>query len=221
MFIYRPFFGLPHFSGATSLGFKIALGVFFILFLLGYQPTPGFPPIRKNIAKAENIQIQTINTNALPFGFILPHAGYISTRFSSYHPGIDIATGLGMPVHPVAKGIVVAEGYNFWGLGLTVTVDHGSGFRSVYAHLGRVYVKKDQQVSENDLLGEVGLTGNTSGPHTHLEITRDGKYIDPQTVLPTLTDIPKQEFLTPISAKLKEDVKKEPLNFQKAIKASL
>src|SRR5205823_5385158 len=97
----------------------------------------------------------------LPDSFDLPHPGYLTTPYSSYHPGIDIATGLGMPIHPIGKGTVVDVGFNFWGLGLTVTVDHGQGYKSLYAHMGKIYVNKSQQVSKADILGEVGLTGRT------------------------------------------------------------
>jgi murein DD-endopeptidase MepM/ murein hydrolase activator NlpD len=65
----------------------------------------------------------------------------------------------------------------------------------LYAHMGRIYVTKDQKVGENAIIGTVGLTGFTSGPHTHLEITLAGKYIDPLTILPPVDDQPKEEFL--------------------------
>lgn len=121
---------------------------------------------------------------------VLPHPGYLSTRFSSYHPGIDIAAGLGMPIHPITDGEVTIVGRDLFGLGNFVEVSHQNGFRSKYAHMGRVFVRVGDKVTEENILGEVGLTGYTSGPHTHLEITRDGKFIDPQALLPEIPDIP-------------------------------
>lgn len=198
MFISRPFKqGLPKFLNKCKLSFKVALGVSVLVFLSGYQPFFGSLPIRHSVARAQNLQEQTITADSLPFAFKLPHPGYISTRFSPFHPAIDIAAGLGMPVHPVTGGVVQDAGFNLWGLGLTVSVDHGQGFKSLYAHLGKVYVKTGQKVSIDDTLGEVGLTGHTSGPHTHLEIFKDEISINPQPLLPTLEDISRAWALKP------------------------
>jgi len=182
---------LPLFLTRLSLPAKLLLGVLFILFVMGYEPVFGFPPIRQSVARAQNEQLQIIDAQALPFTFQNPHGGYISTKFSLFHPGIDIATNLGTQIHPVAGGTVIDTGYNFWGLGLVVMVDHGDGYQSLYAHMGKIYVQKGQKVSQGDVLGEVGLTGNTSGPHTHLQISKNGQNIDPQTLLPTLSDHPQ------------------------------
>lgn len=169
---------------------KVALGAILLLFLLGVEPHLGFPPIQKSLALAQTEQVATISPQPSPFQFQLPFSGYLSTSFSSYHPGIDIAGGLGLPIKSIAKGQVSEVGYNFWGLGLIVVVDHGQGYKSLYAHLGKTYVSKDQTVSENDFLGEVGMTGNTSGPHVHLELNKDNKNIDPLALLPQIRQTP-------------------------------
>ncbi len=169
---------------------KFALVALLVTFLLDYQPAFTFPPITQPTVQAE---APTIEANTLPFTFQLPHPGYLSTPFSSYHPGVDIATGLGMPIKPVAEGTVVSAGYSFWGLGLNVVIDHGSGYKSLYAHLGKTYVKPDQKVTAQTTLGEVGLTGHTSGPHTHLEITKDSQYVDPKLLLPEMRTNPLAE----------------------------
>jgi hypothetical protein len=132
--------------------------------------------------------------------FQLPHEGYITTPFSSFHPGIDLCTGLGMPIKPIAKGVVISAGFNFFGLGLVVEVDHGNGYRSLYAHMGKVYVEAGKEVNENSFLGEVGLTGNTSGPHTHLEVSKDGTKIDPRLILPEIRGYPKEEDFAKIQS---------------------
>lgn len=182
-------------SKLTNLGkfaTKFVSSILIFAFLLSYYPTSIIPPRfePKNILAQELEQTQTIDSDSLPLGFQLPHPGYLSTHFSSYHPGIDIPTGLGMPVKPIASGVVVKQGYTFGGYGLLVEIDHGHGYVSLYAHLGKVYTKVGQEVSENDYIGEVGMTGNTSGPHTHLEIRKDGIAIDPLTLLPEITTLP-------------------------------
>ncbi len=191
-------FRLPLFP-IHSKASKLALGVVLVSFFLNYQPVFTFPPQIKQSnasAQAQPQQIQAVTAASLPFSFQLPHPGYLSTPYSNYHPGVDIASGLGMPVHPVAAGTVTEAGYSFWGYGLNVVIDHGSGYKSLYAHLGKTYVKPGQVVNTNDSLGTVGLTGNTSGPHTHLEVIKDGKNIDPRPLLPEIRFIPQpQDFI--------------------------
>lgn len=99
---------------------------------------------------------------------------------------MDLATPLGTEIHPVAEGVVSQVGFDIWGLGLMVVVDHAGGYQSLYAHMGKIDVKVGDKVSDDSILGVVGLTGHTSGPHTHLQISKDGKNIDPLTVLPKI-----------------------------------
>ena len=207
--------GLPLFPKLCS---KIALGLSCLIFLSTYQPTVGFPPVKESRVLAESIQTQTITAATLPVTFQLPHPGYMSTSYSRYHQGIDIASGLGMPIKPIAKGVITSAGFNFWGLGLTVAIDHGYGYKSLYAHLGKIYVKPNQAVSENDLLGVVGVTGNTSGPHTHLEVSRDGININPQTILPAMDSMPAYFYpQKPQGGK----TEKQNLDFRKELQKSL
>lgn len=173
---------------------KIVLGVFALFYLASYQPSISLPSFKPTIVFAqEPQQTQTITPAQSAIQFQLPHPGYLTTSFSNYHPGIDIATGLGMPIRPLTKGIVTEAGYNFWGLGLMVEVEHTGGFKSLYAHMGKIYVEKGKEVDVGDLLGEVGLTGHTTGPHTHLELSKDGQKIDPRPLLPELRNFPKDE----------------------------
>lgn len=170
---------------------KLALFPLLLVFLSGYYPVLTFPPTIKSATIYAQEQKQEIIAQSFPQPVILPHSGYLSTKFSRWHPGIDIASGLGIPVHPITLGVVEETGLDFWGLGNYIIVSHHNGFKSKYAHLGKIYVKKGQQVLSENTLGEVGLTGSTSGPHTHLEITKDGQFIDPLTILPEVPDMPK------------------------------
>lgn len=192
MFKGAPFLRLPHIPlSARGLVRHVSLGIVCLIFLLNYQPALKFPPVKTRVARAQFEQTREVEGKSLPFVLNLPHPGYLSTKFSKFHPGIDITSGLGMPIHPITPGLVVDAGFNFWGLGLIVSVDHGSGFKSLYAHMGQIYVKKGQTVSSTDTLGVVGITGYTSGPHTHLEISKDGLNTDPVLVLPTISDLPE------------------------------
>lgn len=186
--------GIFNYQAFSRLSAKIALGIFVLSFFAFYQPLfPNSPSLNNPVLAQQPQQTQTITPAQTPITMQLPHPGYLSTSFSNYHPGIDIASGLGMPVKPIAKGVVVDAGFNFWGLGLVVEVEHTAGFRSLYAHLGKIYVQKGKEVDVGDLLGEVGLTGRTSGPHTHLELSKDGAKIDPIALLPELRSYPQEE----------------------------
>jgi murein DD-endopeptidase MepM/ murein hydrolase activator NlpD len=187
MFKGQPQFGLPAFPNFfTSL--KIVLGVFLLTFLSGYQPTLGFPPVKQNVALAQTQPAQEVQINAQisTQQFQLMFPGYLSQGYSNYHQALDIATGLGMPIKPITTGKVTYAGYDFWGYGLKVEIDHGNGYKSLYAHLGKIYVSEGQDISANNYIGEVGMTGRTSGPHTHLEVTKEGKMIDARAILPDI-----------------------------------
>lgn len=192
---------------------KFILTSFLVVFLLTLQPAAAFPPIRQAKILAQdsngNPQKQEITSSFLP-KISLPHPGYLSTRFSSWHPGVDIATGLGMPIHPIADGVVEEVNIGFWGYGNHVVISHQEKLRSLYGHMDRVYVKKGQAVTDQDMLGTVGLTGRTSGPHTHLEITKAGSLIDPLTVLPKMPDYPSEEYLKPYGGTGKPAHKVQP-----------
>lgn len=190
------------FSAFPNFKLKLKLGALLLSlsFLFNYQPTLAFPPIKQTLVYAEITQETSVSGENSGVSFQLPHEGYITTTFSAFHPGIDLCTGLGMPIKPIAKGTVSSSGYNFFGLGLVVEVDHGNGYRSLYAHLGKVYVEAGKEVDENSFLGEVGMTGNTSGPHTHIEISKDGVKIDPRLILPEIRNYPKEEDFVAIPA---------------------
>lgn len=179
-------------------GLRWLIIIFLILIpLLGYYPTFSYPPIKRSQVFAQ-VQEQKgeIVANSFAKPLNLPHPGYLSTKFSSWHPAIDIAAGLGMPIHPITDGLVNEVGFDIFGLGNYVVVSHENGFKSKYAHLGKVYIRKGGRVTSENILGEVGLTGHTSGPHTHLEITHNGNYVDPQTLLPEIPDMPKDNLTT-------------------------
>lgn len=183
---------LPKISLRFSKKFQwLSIITLFTLLLSGYYPTFSIPPIQtSNVHASAQEQKGEIFADSFPQPVILPHPGFLSTRFSSRHPAVDIAVGLGMPIHPITAGIVEEAGIDFFGLGKFVVVNHQKGFKSKYAHLGKIYATVGQEVISENILGEVGLTGQTSGPHTHLEVTYNGKYIDPLTILPEIPPMP-------------------------------
>jgi len=94
------------------------------------------------------------------------------------HNGIDIAAAKDTPVLATAGGIVRYTGYQTK-LGNTVIIDHGNGIRTYYGHLSKIKVRKGQRVSRRDLLGLVGSSGYSTGPHLHYEVRIGGRAANP------------------------------------------
>jgi hypothetical protein len=89
------------------------------------------------------------------------------------HFGIDIAGRLGDPIYASDNGVVVYSGWNNWGYGNVVVVDHGEGWQTLYAHMSVIGVGCGQSVFQGDVIGSFGSTGNSSGPHLHFEMLNE------------------------------------------------
>jgi murein DD-endopeptidase MepM/ murein hydrolase activator NlpD len=96
-----------------------------------------------------------------------------------FHEGIDISAVVGTPVYSTAQGKVVKVLYSKYGFGNRVVIKHAYGFETLYAHLGVINVKKGQWVNKNQLIGTVGNTGLSTGPHLHYEIHKHKNPRDP------------------------------------------
>jgi len=153
--------------------------------------TAGSAPLNNSVLTPETVTHQEFT---LPMETELqsPLTGKITSLFGMrthpvlgetlHHDGIDISQPTGTPVKPLSSGVVTFAGNN-GGYGLMVEVAHENGLTSRYAHLSALSVRKGEQISEEQIIGEVGQTGMTTGPHLHLEILRQNSPIDPLTVL--------------------------------------
>lgn len=107
---------------------------------------------------------------------------------SSNHDGIDIGGSGGsldgQAAGSIGGGKVIAVGYDAGGYGNYVEIDHGDGYTSLYGHLQKATVKQGDTISAGQQVGVIGSTGNSSGPHLHLRVRKDGKSVDPRTVIP-------------------------------------
>jgi murein DD-endopeptidase MepM/ murein hydrolase activator NlpD len=119
-------------------------------------------------------------------GFIWPTGNhYLSGYdFSSTHLGIDIAAGLGAPVFAADSGVIVVAGWNSSGYGNVIMIDHGNGYSTVYGHLSQINVSLCQGVTQGQLIGLAGSTGNSTGAHLHFEVRLNGGFVNPWNVLP-------------------------------------
>lgn len=130
----------------------------------------------------DSLQVRQALLRATPS--IYPAHGYISSGFthSRMHPilhkarpheGLDIAAPRGTPVHAAANGVVTRAGRN-GSFGNVVEIDHGYGYRTRYAHLSKVLVRRGQTVHRGDFVAEVGSTGLSTAPHLHYEVLVNG-----------------------------------------------
>ncbi len=106
-----------------------------------------------------------------------PFDGHISS-----HTGIDMACPKGTPIHVALTGTVAFTGFsNIYGN--YVIVKHHDGYQTLYAHMSQIKTKKGSYVSQGDVIGLVGSTGYSTGPHLHFTVYKNGKLVDPLTVL--------------------------------------
>jgi peptidoglycan hydrolase-like protein with peptidoglycan-binding domain len=114
-------------------------------------------------------------------------AGSFGPRGDGFHTGFDMTAPAGEPVAAAGSGRVTYAGWHPGGWGLLVTVAHGSGVRTMYAHLSRVAVRVGQAVRTGQTIGRVGASGLASGPHLHFEVRVRGAAVDPATALHELS----------------------------------
>ncbi len=141
--------------------------------------------------------------------FIWSAQGILSQGFRKYqHEGIDIANASGTPILAAASGEVIKAGWDDWGLGNAIQIKHPNGSITVYGHNRRLLVSKGQQVSQNQIIAEMGSTGNSTAPHLHFEIHPDGRVaVNPLNILPSTVagKIPAPQITTSASRGSQQD----------------
>ncbi|MXO91559.1 M23 family metallopeptidase [Pontixanthobacter aquaemixtae] len=94
------------------------------------------------------------------------------------HKGIDLAAPTGTPIYATADG-TVSRASRFSSYGLYVSMEHGAGLQTRFAHMSRIAVADGQRVRKGEIIGYVGSTGRSTGPHLHYEVRIDGKAVNP------------------------------------------
>jgi murein DD-endopeptidase MepM/ murein hydrolase activator NlpD len=161
-------------------------------------PEDTFAPLRKALSRLE-LGLQSVRSDverrqalAAATPSIWPTVGWVSAGFGEradpftgapgIHQGLDISTDKGRPVVAAAEGVVESAEWN-GNYGNFLVIDHGFGVKTRYGHLQSFTVKSGFRVQRGDLVGYVGATGRTTGPHLHYEILANGQLINPMDLL--------------------------------------
>lgn len=166
----------------ASLGQAPAPGT--VLFMPGARPPVGllrpYPWERAAVMGEVPTASPGLPAGAPVWGLITSRFGEVSeVRQRKPHTGIDIAAPLGSPVRATADGRVAWVGLEPGGYGLYLVVEHEEGLATLYAHLERVEVRPGQAVRRGDVVGRVGNSGLSTGPHLHYEVRLWGRPVDP------------------------------------------
>lgn len=100
-------------------------------------------------------------------------------KVKKFHEGIDFTAPVGTDIYATGNGTVVEAGRNQGGYGNEIVIDHGYSYRTVYAHLSRIFVRPGQKVLRGQVIGYVGNTGKSTSPHLHYEVRKNGIAINP------------------------------------------
>ncbi|HWB61900.1 MAG TPA: M23 family metallopeptidase [Chitinophagales bacterium] len=100
-------------------------------------------------------------------------------KTQEFHKGMDFVAPTGTKVHVTGDGVVETVNYSFEGYGNEIIINHGYGYRTRYAHLSRFNVQEGQKVKRGDVIGYIGSTGKSTGPHLHYEVLKNGAPVNP------------------------------------------
>jgi murein DD-endopeptidase MepM/ murein hydrolase activator NlpD len=147
------------------------------------------PPSRMTSRESRSVLRPTMVPAGWPvMGRLESGFGVRSDPFSNegaFHSGLDISSSIGTGVTATADGVVVQAGMSagYGGYGRLVIVEHGNGYQTYYGHLSRVHVMPGQMVRQGDVVGEVGMSGRTTGPHLHYEVRMGAAPVNPYRFL--------------------------------------
>ncbi|MDX1413414.1 MAG: M23 family metallopeptidase [Candidatus Promineifilaceae bacterium] len=137
---------------------------------------PSLSSVRGSSSEGAGVAPAVVGTGT----FIFPvSSNNFTQRFWYGHPGIDVALAEGSGVFASDTGTVTFAGWNIYGFGNLIVINHGNGYETFYGHLSGINVFPGQIVYQGNVIGAVGNTGNSSGPHIHFEIRINGNQDDP------------------------------------------
>ncbi len=146
-----------------------------------FNPKDSFPELASNIDSQAKIPTSLDEGRGVPS--IYPVKGWITQKFSSSHPALDLAAEYGASVVSTMDGEVEFAGTRDT-LGKVVEITNANGYKTIYGHLARINAVEGTKVKCGDLIGYVGSTGESSAPHIHYEVRLNGSPDDPERHLP-------------------------------------
>ena len=129
----------------------------------------------KAIPAIQPVSNKNLNRIGGSFGYRIDPV-YKDVRF---HQGLDFTAPSGTPIYATADGVVQAAGFSTDGYGNKVVVNHGFGYQTLYGHMFKVKAKVGQTVKRGEVIGYIGSTGKSTGPHCHYEVIKRGTKVDP------------------------------------------
>lgn len=100
-------------------------------------------------------------------------------KVAKFHAGLDFAAPQGTPIYATADGVVKQADYNEGGYGNHVVINHGYGYETLYGHMYKIKAHVGDHVKRGEIIGYVGNTGKSTGPHCHYEVHKNGQHVDP------------------------------------------
>ena len=163
----------------SILGTNVALFVLASSFLpVGASNILDYDHAEEQIISQQIIELKTEKSIQIPTEKLILNQGY-----SWYHRAVDIEGVTGDLIKPIMPGVVSEVQYSNFGYGNAVIIKHGDDLSSLYAHMSKVFVKPDEPVTLNSVIGEVGSTGHSTGDHLHLEVRSGDTQVNPLTVI--------------------------------------
>ncbi len=113
-------------------------------------------------------------------------------KVTKFHEGIDFTATVGTDVYATGDGTVIQVERSYGGYGNCITINHGFGYQTVYAHLSKMGVRRGEKIKRGQVIGQVGNTGKSTSPHLHYEVHKGGKSVDPINFF--FNDITPEEY---------------------------
>lgn len=129
----------------------------------------------KHIPAIQPISNDDLRRTSSGFGYRI-HPIY---KIRKLHKGMDFVAPVGTPIYATGDGIVEVASNSYYGYGRYVRINHGYGYETAYAHMDKIKVKRGERIKRGQVIGHLGNTGLSTGPHLHYEVHVNGKYVDP------------------------------------------
>lgn len=129
----------------------------------------------KSVPSIQPISNKSLRRTASGWGYRI-HPVY---KIKKFHYGLDFSAKTGTPIYATGKSKVYYAGYNRSGYGKIVILEHGYGYKTLYAHMDEIYVNRGDKINRGEIIGEVGSTGVSTGPHLHYEVIYYGRKVNP------------------------------------------